>query len=170
MNTMKKLLNNQNLSFDTHQRGDGQPIRMEDLHLHKTLFGSKKGTIKLPLLGNGKPSFSGMSLREYHAVLKEVKDALESNKERVNQLAIEIVDVLHSFSSGNASTQDARHAAARIAEYFGLSIRFERIVEDYAEGRLLSFTSVHIDPEDYSTKMIRFTKNKVRITNIRKRK
>ncbi len=35
--TMKQLIQNQTVSFDTHQAGDGQPVNIDSLHIHKRM-------------------------------------------------------------------------------------------------------------------------------------
>ncbi|MFE3870262.1 hypothetical protein ACFX5F_03400 [Flavobacterium sp. ZS1P70] len=48
---MKQIIQNQTISFDTHQAGDGRKIDIEELHMHKRMNDKKfKGVdIKIPL-------------------------------------------------------------------------------------------------------------------------
>ena len=126
------LINGQDVAFDTHQAGDGQSTNWEKLHLEKRLH-NKRGKARFPLLGKEQPSKSGMDQREFSRVTREVKKVLKKNEDLVIDLAKIIVEQLQRFSSGEATIEDARAAAKKIANVFDLDEEFLRVVEEYSE-------------------------------------
>ena len=142
---LRILIKEQDVAFDTHQAGDGQSVNWEKLHLEKRLH--KGGKARFPLFGNEKPSSSGMNEDDFSRVKKEVRKALE-NQKIFEALAKRIVDELDRFRNGNATHENAREAAQKIAGYFDLDKNFLRIVEEYADNKLLSFTTIHFNPNE----------------------
>ena len=61
VNKMKQIIQDQTISFDTHQAGDGRRIQVDQLHMHKRMNGKKfKGVnIKIPLDPNQSIDYSG---------------------------------------------------------------------------------------------------------------
>lgn len=143
------LINGQDVAFDTHQAGDGQGINWKHLHLEKRLH---KGGAKarFPLFGEEPPSSRGMNERELNRVSTEIRSALKNNRDLVEDLAETIAEQLRRFSSGEAEIHHARQAAQRIAGAFDLNESFLRAVEEYYEGKIFSFTSIHFNPAQNS--------------------
>lgn len=147
MATLKRLINGQDITFDTHQAGDCQPVNWRAVHMEKQIHG-KKGKIKFPLVGDDKPDVSGgMSQKDYESVTREVSNELRKNRRLVNLLAEIVVGTLERFSHGVATTEDAKKAAKQFAEYFSLDESFVEYSERYAKERLVSATSTHISKE-----------------------
>jgi len=168
MAKLNRLINGQNIRFDTHQAGDGQEVHWTDVHLEKRLH-NHGGKIRFPLIGNGKPSKSyRVSDEEYNRVIREVRDVLDSNREILEKLARTIVDILSKFSNGKANTEDARQAAKKIAGYFNLDDQFETIMERYAKSRLIFFISVHMNYETGFLQEIIQSRDRVSVRKARK--
>ena len=83
MATLKKLIEGQNVCFDTHQSGDSQSVNWNQLHLEKRIHKDKGGgKIRFPLIGDYKPSWSSrISEERYEEVCREVKRALSKNEQ-----------------------------------------------------------------------------------------
>lgn len=159
------LINGQDVTFDTHQGGDGQASKWEKVHLEKRLH-NKRGKARFPLLGDEKPSNSGMNDKDFERVIKEVKTALKKNLKLLDELASSIVEQLERFSGGKATMEDAEIAARRFAEYFGLDTDFRDKVATYARNKnkmLISLQTVHYNSSEQTFHVIRQTKNAISI-------
>jgi hypothetical protein len=145
MAALKRLIQGQDISFDTHQRGDGQPVMWRGVHMDKTLHG-KRGKIRFPFFDNHNPQKdSDVNEDDYRRVVKEVSRVLKKDDKLLQDLARVIFDQLDRFSSGKATVQDARIAASKFAGYFGLSDAFVETVSRRAPSkRLISFVSTHL--------------------------
>ena len=141
---MRRLINGQNVAFDTHQAGDKQETNWRKVHLEKRLHGGK-GKIRFPLFDGELISHSGMNENKFKSVIDEIKKALRKNERLLIELAQTVIDQLNRFSNGKASAEDARIAAKKFAKYFDLDAEFLRIVEEYAGNKLTSFSSIHYD-------------------------
>lgn len=161
------LINGQDVAFDTHQAGDSQIVNWKDVHLEKRIH-NKRGKARFPILGNQEPSVSGMTDNDLRRVTKEVKKTLRKNESLVKELAITIVDVLKRFSNGEASPKDAREAAKKIAKAFDLNADFLRVVEEYADKKLETFTTIHFNPGEDSLHEIILSKEKITIQKPRR--
>ena len=146
---LRKLIKGQDIAFDTHQAGDGQKVNVDHLHLEKRLHDGK-GKVRFPFFKDFKPSKSKtMTEENFRRVTKEVTDALKKDENLTKELAQTIVSVLRRFRGENADIgQESHEAARKIAGYFGLSDEFLRIVEDYSQGKLIFFMTVHFNPTD----------------------
>lgn len=161
------LINGQDVAFDTHQAGDGQSTNWQKLHLEKRLH-DNRGKARFPLLGKEKPSSSGMNERDFGRVTREVRNTLKKNDASTRSLAETIVDQLRRFSSGEATVEHASMAAQTIADAFGLEREFLRVVQEYAEGRLLSFTSIHFNQAQNALQEIVITKAEIAVQKPRR--
>ncbi len=164
MGKLGGLINGQNIAFDTHQAGDGQKVNWRDVHLEKRLH-SNKGKARFPLLGNEKPSSSGMNDDDFQHVKKEVKKAFNKRKPLLRDLANMVVSELKRFSSGKATQEDAKQAAKKLAEYFDLNTDFLKIIKEYADAdnELTSFATIHFNPATQTRHEIRQSKNEISI-------
>lgn len=168
MTKLSRLINGQDVTFDTHQAGDGQEVNWKAVHLEKKMH-NRKGKIRFPLSGNMAPSWSsGISRDNFEKITREVRDELGDNQALVEELAETVVDILSRYSSGRATTDDAKIAAKRLAGYFGLNEQFERVVERYAHGRLVLFTSVHMNSETRLLQEISQSSDRVVVRKARK--
>ncbi len=148
MPTLKRLIQGQDIAFDTHQAGDSQAANWQALHLEKRLHaGGKK--VRYPFFDPGKPSSSKrMNEDELRQITNEVSRALRKDPSLTKNLGQVVVDSLQKFSDGIATTEDGKSAAKKLAGYFGLGEDFLRVVEDYADGRLKSLKTLHIEQEE----------------------
>ena len=168
MSKLKRLINGQDIAFDTHQAGDGRGVRLADLHLEKRLH-NRKGKIRYPLFGEGGPTYSDrVSEATERRVTKEVRDALKGNSELQRQLAETILDALKRFSDGRASVETAKAAAKKIARQFGLDESFLRVVEDYSGTQLLSLRTVHFNREEGSLHEIFQSRDTIEVRKARR--
>jgi hypothetical protein len=161
------LINGQDVTFDTHQAGDGQETKWRNVHLEKRLHNGG-GKIRYPFLDGTNPSASGnVSDSQLENVNREVTRALNKDKQLTMQLAQTVVDILDRFSSGKATTGDARSAAETMAGYFELDENFVRVVEDRAQGRLEFVRTVHFNPQQNTYHQIRQSRNSVQIKQVK---
>jgi len=168
MANLKRLIEGQNVRFDTHQAGDQQPTNRYGVHLEKILHdGGEK--IRFPLAGGYEPSWSSrINKNKYESVRREVQRELKNNDLLVNDLANTVADVLERFSSGTATVDDSKEAARKLAGYFGLNEQFERIVEEFMAGRLQTYASYHVNPGKRELQEIRLTSDKVEVRKSRR--
>lgn len=162
---LARLIDGQDLAFDTHQSGDGQAVHWEDIHMEKRMHG-KRGKARFPLAGHAEPSKSStMSDSTFRKISKEVRSVLKKNRELVRDLASTIALELFRFSSGKASEKDARKAAKKLAGYFDLDTEFEQLVVDYTNKQILAaVTTIHRSPSGQPYKIIQSaTKVEVRL-------
>lgn len=163
MATFKRLIQGQNVRFDTHQAGDGQAINAEHLHLEKILH-EGGGKIRFPMTGDFEPNYSSrVSNKQFESVRREVQRELKKNKERTTELGKAIVDVFRQYTSETVSIETLKTAAKKLAGYFGLDENFVKTVEEYANGQFLSFTSFHINPENEMLQEIKLSQKRVEI-------
>lgn len=162
MANLKRLINGQNLRFDTHQAGDAQATKWQHVHLEKILH--QGGSVKFPLVGDFQPTVSSRIGRDQlESVLREVRHELRKDPKLVQAMAESVVYALSRFSSGAATIEDAKLAAKKFAKYFGLDENFVRTVEDYMGQRLHKFTSYHRNPDSIFLEEISFTDRRVEI-------
>lgn len=167
MAKLSRFINGQDVTFDTHQAGDGQKVNWRAVHLEKKMH-KRNGKIRFPLFGNGNPSPSGMSREDFEKITREVRNKLDGDRALVEKLAETIVDILERFSSRQATSEDAKQAAKKVAGYFDLDDEFESVLERYARGKLVSYTSVHMNPETGFLQEISQSKDRVVIRKARK--
>ena len=143
MKKLQQLIRGQDVAFDTHQSGDGQPVKVRDLHLEKRLHNG--GKIRFPFFGDAEPSASeGVSDKVFARVVREVKKALRDNGRLREQLAETIASQLDRFANGLASIENAGEAARKIAGAFDLGEDFVSTVVIHANNRLISFRTLHL--------------------------
>lgn len=148
MASLKRLINGQNLRFDSHQAGDGQPTNWKSVHFDKLPHRSK-GKATFPLFGDGNPSYSGgMSRREFERIVGEVTSELKGNEQLAQQLAKTIADILKRFSSGEATFEHGIQAASKIAEIFDLDDAFVAAVEGEFPNNLTQLRTYHLGPDN----------------------
>lgn len=168
MGNIKRLIQGQNVRFDTHQSGDGQPTNWQNVHLEKILH--EGGKIRFPMMGEFEPSWSArVSAGQLARVQREVRRELEKDPALVKELAKTVVSVLNRFSSGAATIENAKSTAEKFAGYFGLDKNFERMVTDYMDGRLVEFISYHVNPDSEFLEEISLTSTRIEIRKSRKK-
>jgi hypothetical protein len=158
------LIKGQDIAFDTHQQGDSQATRLNDLHLEKRLHAG--GKIRFPFFGNEPPSSSRkVSPETFQRVTKEVAKTLHRDAHLTEELGKLIVNQLVRFSSGDISVENAQVAASRIASYFDLGADFETAVARFAGKVMVEFTSHHKSLVDERYVEIRQSAEEVRLRN-----
>ena len=147
MASLKRLINGQNLRFDSHQAGDGQQTNWKSVHFDKLPHG-RKGKATFPLIGDGSPSYSGgMSRREFDRIVSEVKGELKSNEQLAQQLAKTVADTLKRFSAGQATFEHGIQAAKKIAQIFELDDAFVAAVQGEFPNLLSELRTFHLGPD-----------------------
>lgn len=148
MAKLNHLIKGQDVSFDTHQAGDGQEIHWQELHLEKTIHGGL-GAIKFPLFGAREPKLpEGMTKARFNSVRSEVKRALKKNERLVRDLAETIADQMNRYSSGRAGESYAEEVARKVANSFDLDEEFIVIARNHIANRLSSYVTLHVDRAD----------------------
>lgn len=166
MATLRRLIQGQDVRFDTHQAGDGQETRWRSVHLEKRRHG-RRGKVRYPLF-DGKPSNSkSVSDEDFRRITREVREALGSDDVLKQSLAEQIVDVLDRFSSGQATSEDARAAAMKIAGWFDLDEDFVTAIEVYARQRLRALSTIHFLTGTRSLYEISLSADRIAIRRVR---
>jgi len=146
MAKLRNLINDQKLTFDTHQAGDGQRVNWRNVHLEKKQ-NNKIGKLRVPLLNNERPTNDGMSERDFKRVSSEVKKELKKNNRLLQDLAKTISDTIERFSNGQVSADDCSLAAEKFADFFDLSPRIKRMTERHMlHNKLDKYTTIHKNP------------------------
>lgn len=167
MATLKRLINGQNITFDTHQAGDGQAVNWRAVHLEKRMHG-RAGKIRFPLFGNERGwNAVGMSPEYVERVVAEVTRALQNDKQLAEELAKVVAKTIARFSSGKATTADAKTAARTLAEIFDLDEDFVTYSERFANKNLVSASTIHVSRETGNVHELYQDGKKVRITKVR---
>jgi hypothetical protein len=148
MAKLNRLIKGQDLAFDTHQAGDGQPVNWKDLHMEKRLHGGR-GKLRFPLFGGQNPKKPrNMNSEDYESTIREVKAALKKNADLVEKLSETITEKMKKFSSQDVTAEQVREAANKIASAFDLDESFiENVVSKF--GRLTEYSSYHLDKKDF---------------------
>lgn len=142
MAKLGRLIQGQDVAFDTHQSGDGQSIHWKELHLEKRLH--KGGKIRFPFFGDRNPSSSErVSEKDYQRVVKEVSRTLNRNPELRSTLAETVVSQIDRFRGGVVTIEDAREAANKIASIFDLGDDFIGHAVIHANNRIAEFSTLH---------------------------
>ena len=118
MSQLKELINGQDITFDTHQAGDGQIVNWKNVHLEKSMH-KEKGKVRFPLLNEEKISKTkNMNDETFYKIKKEVSKVLKKDKNKVKELAKTIVEILDRYSSQKSTEQDAFIASEKLCDYF----------------------------------------------------
>lgn len=105
---MKKLIKNQILRIDSHQWGDGRPMDITSVHIHKKTkqpicVKGKRQTveIEIPLYGNQQPHIVG-NKKELDKIPKVLRDEIQevlSNPQTVIAFAKEVANTLQNYAT-----------------------------------------------------------------------
>lgn len=143
MANLKRLIKGQDISFDTHQAGDGQGVKWRDVHLEKSVHG-ERGKAKFPLLSNERPSSKGMDPKVYASVTKEVKRELSKNKRLTKDLVKTVANVIERFSQGTATEDDGLIAAKKLSGYFDLDEKAVSVLPSLlGKPDNMTFSTIH---------------------------
>lgn len=162
---LKRLINGQDIRFDTHQRGDGQRVNVWALHLDKILHDGK-GSIKFPFDALHQPAPSkGMSPEVIKRVTNEVKQALK-NKKLAKSLGETIIDTFERFSGSSVPVERAEELAKVFAGYFGLDEKFINSTTKYADDRLVSMSTLHFSQHLKTVHEIYLSSDYIKISKV----
>lgn len=154
---MKALIKHQTLRIDTHQRGDGQRLNWENVHLHKITNLKVEGKIQdlqveVPLNADLEPRIYVGPKRRLDNVpkslLREVEKALENSQKR-SAFVGEVLNVLNRNFNHHLSDDEAFSIIRRISNFFDLDWQDDFIKKEviHSWGRDL-FTATIQDPKD----------------------
>lgn len=131
---MKPLINNQILRIDSHQRGDGRPMDITSVHIHKKtkqpilVNGKrKKVEIEIPLYGDKQPHIvaNQQELENIPGVLKEeIQEAL-SRPQKVIAFAKEVANILQNYAEWEP--EQLVDALRRVADIVGIQWSKEQL-------------------------------------------
>lgn len=137
-----RLIQGQDVAFDTHQSGDGQSVHWKELHLEKRLH--KGGKIRFPFFGDRSPTSSErVSDKDYERVVREVRRELHKNEALRQTLAETVVSQIDRFREGTITIEVAREAANKIASMFDLSDDFISHAVVQANNRIAEYSTLH---------------------------
>ncbi len=150
---MYTLINGQDISFDTHQAGDGQEINYKSLHMDKKQHGRGGVRVKFAFFASEKElSIENLckkakSQDQCKKVVNEIKKVLKKNPDKKIELAKIIVTQLIKFSNKEASLEEATTVAKNIASIFNLSTDFtDKVIAIYDNNlNLEKATTYHTD-------------------------
>lgn len=141
---MKALIQDQTVTFDTHQAGDRQPIKVDDLHMHKRMNGRRhRGVnIRIPLNPNEEIDYRGNPNSESE-IMNEIKSVFKKNPSKVTEMAKELASIIKRY--GRDMTEENREgflvgAAESIAKHFELKPEVKEKLMSGVRGLLTSHT------------------------------
>lgn len=154
---MKALIKHQTLRIDSHQRGDGQELNWEHVHLHKITNLKVEGKtqdlqIEVPLNADLEPRIYVGAKRRLdnvpHSLLREVEKALENPQKR-SAFVGEVLNVLNGNFGHYLSDEEAFSVIRRISKFFDLDWQDDFIKKEviHSWGRDL-FTATIRDSKD----------------------
>ena len=147
---MRSLIQNQTVSFDTHQAGDGQKVKVEDLHMHKRMNGRKyKGVnIKIPFNPEKEIEYTGNNSDYSDQIINEIKRAFKKNPNKVREFAKDLANRISRYSSDmNAenSRKFLEESAQTIAKHFELNEKIINVMISEIYNHVSFFITSHKD-------------------------
>lgn len=123
---MKQIIQDQTISFDTHQAGDGQEINIDGLHMHKRMNSKKfKGVnIRIPLNPDEEISYSGNNSKLSNEIINEIKTVFKKNPAKVREMAKTLAGIISRYSkdmNAKNSKEFTDNSAKAIAKHFDLN-------------------------------------------------
>jgi hypothetical protein len=156
---LKRLIENQKIRIDAHQRGNGHIDNWDDpstdIHIHKTTRAKISGKsvnveIRIPLNSNREATFEiGKAENEIarKRLSREIRDALTDVNTRQGFID-DLIDTLDNYPTTLSSIDRCTNAVRRLAQHFGLIEQVEEDIIAYAGQRIISFTSTFQDEDD----------------------
>ena len=128
---MKPLIRNQRIRIDSHQWGDGRPMDISSVHIHKStkqpipVDGRRQHVeIEIPIVGDQLPHICGGN-EELNKIPREIREEIEyvlsHDNKKVKEFAIEVADVLSQYGGKEWGQEKVVDALNRIAKSVGLS-------------------------------------------------
>lgn len=173
---LKRLIENQKIRIDAHQRGNGHIDNWDDpatdIHVHKTTRARISGKsvnveIRIPLNSDREATFEiGKTENEIarRKLSREIREAL-SNSDTRQGFIDDLVDTLDNYPTTLESRDRCTNAVRRLARHFGLTEQVEDDIVTYAGQRILSFTSTFQD-EDARRYAVSLDEDNIEISEI----
>lgn len=149
---MKQIIQDQTISFDTHQAGDGKKIEVDQLHMHKRMNGKKfKGVeIKIPLNPNEPIDFGDSKSDIGQQIINEIKHVFKKNPSKVREMAKYIANRISRYSD-DMTAENSRSffedGAKAIAKHFELKEKIEETLTEQIKNHLSFYITAHSDKE-----------------------
>lgn len=149
---MKQIIQDQTISFDTHQAGDGRKIEVNQLHMHKRMNRRKfKGVeIKIPLNPNEPINFGDSKSEIGQQIINEIKQVFKKNPSKVREMAKYIANRISRYSD-DMSAEDSKNffdeGAKAIAKHFELNEKIEQTLTEQIKNYLSYYITAHSDEE-----------------------
>jgi hypothetical protein len=141
--SLKRLIQGQDVAFDTHQAGDSQVVKADDLHLEKRMHRGG-GKVRFPLFGDRQPSRSErVSDKDFARIVREVHKALSKKPQLQSQLAEVVVEQINRFRGGQITTEQCMEGARKLADIFDLGEPFLVQVRMNIDLLLLEVATLH---------------------------
>lgn len=173
---LKKLIENQKIRIDAHQRGNGHINNWDDpstdIHVHKTTRARISGKsvnveIRIPINSNREATFEIGKTENHIArrkLSKEIREALSDSDTRQGFIN-DLIDTLDNYPTTLTSRDRCVNAVRRLAQHFGLTEQVEDNLVTYAGQRILSFTSTFQD-ENNRRYAVSLDENNIEISEI----
>ena len=149
---MKSIIQNQTISFDTHQAGDGKKIKVDQLHMHKRMNGKKfKGVeIRIPFSPDLPIDFGNSNSLVGQQIINEIKQVFKKNPIKVREMAKSIANRISRFSE-DMTAEEAKaffeEGAKSIAKHFELNEKIEQNLTEQIKQNLSFYITAHSDNE-----------------------
>jgi hypothetical protein len=146
---VKRLIQDQKIIIDNHDRGSGRPTEFRGLHIDKTIYGGRYAgaQIRVPLDSDADLDIrikNHMDKKRQRQLINEIRRALKDRQKR-EAFVEDVMKAIENYSSQNVAIENIRASAIRIARHFELS---EDILEEIiaqVKDRILRYTSIHRD-------------------------
>lgn len=155
MNSLKPLIENQEIRVDGHQLGTGElnnwDLSSYDIHMHKTTRTRINGKpvevdIRIPVNSERPITYKVGQIKSPAAERKlgrEIAAVLE-NRDAFRAMSDDLLEVLINYNSITRSEDKARSAIKRIAKHFGLlNKQKEKEIVEYIDGKYNKTTVVY---------------------------
>lgn len=147
---MKQIIQNQTISFDTHQAGDGQQINVDGLHMHKRMNSKKfKGVdVRIPLNPDEEIIFSGNNSKLSNQIINEIKSVFKKDPEKVREMAKTLAGVISRYSkdmNAKNSKDFLENSSKAIAKHFGLNKNIESKLSSEINNHVSFLITAHED-------------------------
>ncbi|MES2654405.1 MAG: hypothetical protein V4620_02395 [Bacteroidota bacterium] len=122
---MKQIIQNQTIGFDTHQAGDGQVIKVDELHMHKRMNeGKYRGVdIRIPLDPNKEIIYTGNNSRDAERIISEIKRVFKKDSSKVTEMAKYVANTISRYATDMLAEESKAfldNSASSIAKHFDL--------------------------------------------------
>jgi uncharacterized protein YpuA (DUF1002 family) len=157
--SLRELLNKQIIRIDDHNRGNREEKdwddKRKDVHIDKQTKFKINGktqniTIRIPINSDREISteINGNRNEELpYQLFKEIKKALQNDREATEAFAKDIVDEIKDYKSVLANEQKAQIALNRLSKHFDLEWTKVKIAT-YINETLESYTQIYRNKED----------------------